>query len=117
MKRIFIALALIVSTPVLADNSQGEGALMPSAGMSPAARSFSGTIYPAPKAKTDIYNGLDWNRDGTFAATPGVTTPAAELAKQVKRNEAARGRYDDYGNAPFEYSAAFVRAFQQGGSE
>jgi hypothetical protein len=65
---------------------------------------------PAPAASTD------WSGPQTWIYSPGVTTPAKELVEQIKRNEAARGRYDDYGNAPFEYSAPFVRAFQQGGS-
>jgi hypothetical protein len=79
---LIVAGALALVTPALADYSDSTPGFRHSGGYS------GGTIHPAPKAPTSVYTGLDWNRDGTYAAHPGVPLTAAELLAQQNANRA-----------------------------
>ncbi len=74
--------------PAYADSSQGEGARVPSGGLNTETASMRGAVYPANKSPTNVYQGLDWNRDGTFAAHPGFPLSASELKAQLEANKA-----------------------------
>lgn len=79
-----ILVSVLATTPAFAgssDNTPGWTSSTQRPSLEP------GSIYPAPKALT-VYTGLDWNRDGTYAAHPGIPLTADELKAQQDTNKA-----------------------------